>query len=81
MTFYLFGAREGRLEIPNEDDDETFTRAERGPTTADAKLPTREIAKQDILIERPDLGANVRTRVNRGEQIPLGLEKYPRHAI
>jgi len=38
-----------------------------------------ETAKEDLLIERPDLGPESYTAVNKGEPIPPELAGLPRH--
>ena len=49
---------------------------EAGPPSEAARL---EVAAEDLLIGRPDLGPGARTLITAGSPIPPGLVDQPRH--
>lgn len=62
----------------NDPFDAAIHRPERGPATATAQGPVRVTVTVDTLVDRRDLGPTSHTFVAAGDEIPLGLEGYPR---
>lgn len=58
--------------------DKPIQAPERGPATEDAAIPARVSVEVDTLITRADLGPTCTTFVAAGQNIPVGLESYPR---
>ncbi len=67
--------RTARVE-QTPDGAEQLEGAEHGPQVEEA--PAVEVATEDLLIERPDLGPGAHTLVVAGQPIPVELARLPR---
>ena len=59
--------------------DKPIEQPERGPAIPTAPVPVRVRVDEDTLITRTDLGPTSATFVAAGDNIPVGLESYPRN--